>query len=79
MTYAERKAEPCGEILEKGVFLSMLELAYADKEARENGQFWSGDLDANIALNRFRHNQCMWCGARVGANHVDCEPGTVNR
>lgn len=78
MIYAERLLKPGGSMQEKGIFMSLEELALADAAARENGGCWSGGIEANIALNRYRDNRCMFCGATVGLVHVDCIRGQVN-
>ena len=78
MIYAELLTKPGGDIIEKGIFLSFIELALADKEARSNGQCWSGCLSTNIALCRYRYGQCMYCGCFQGTNHKDgCMEGAI--
>jgi len=78
MIYGELLDGPNGKVLKKGVFLNLAEIAVHDKDARILGRCWSGDLETNIALNRYRHNRCMYCGARVGENHNNCIVGRVN-
>ena len=79
MIYAEKLEKPGGKILEKGIFINLDELLAADKTAREAGQCFSGSLETNIALNRYRQNTCVYCGAGIGQQHRNCIPGMINR
>ena len=60
-----------GGVSAKGVYSSYLEVALADKEARERGERVTGSLQVAIALNRYRANRCMNCGCTVGSNHKE--------
>lgn len=79
MIYAERLRNDDDEVLEQGVFWSMEELARYDHAARKDGERWTGSLETNIALNRYRQNRCMYCGVAVGEFHVNCRPPNVSR
>jgi len=80
MIYAELLSKPGGLPVRgsETVFLNMAELAAADERQRQCGKCYSGALATNIALNRHRHNRCMWCGAKVGSDHVDCQVGRIS-
>lgn len=74
MIYAEQVGGK-GTIKAKGIYMTYLEACYADKEARKTGDHLAGDLLTNIALNRFRRNCCIYCGAPVGQHHYHCVVG----
>jgi hypothetical protein len=79
MIYCELKDKASGKILDKAIFYTVEEAGYADLEAREKGQFYSGTLLTNIALNRYRHNRCPYCGVNAGEYHQNCERGVVQQ
>ena len=61
-----------------GSYMSYADVAEADKAARSTGGKVSGSFATNVALNRYRHNKCMFCGAPVGSDHKNCTNGHVN-
>jgi len=78
LIYAWLMSKPGGERLREKMFYSYTCLIVEDMKARKDGQCWSGNLKTNIVLNRHRHDRCLWCGVKVGANHhEECETGTV--
>ena len=77
MIYAELQ-NAAGDILDKGVFLSLGELIEADQKARTEDKHWTGSPKTTIALNRHRHSRCIWCGVKVGELHDNCTPGVVS-
>ena len=74
--YAEHTDD--GGDVTKMIFLSYQEAAIADHDAREEGGKLSGGLLLNVALNRSRHNRCMYCGVKIGEKHQGCYFGVIN-
>jgi len=60
------------------IFMSFEEAALADERARLVHGKISGTFPLNVALNRYRHSRCMFCGAGIGQPHRDCTYGKVN-
>ena len=72
--------KPNGEVITKTrAFSGWATLFDEEDKAIARGQRWSGGLATNIALNRHRHSQCPYCGAKANQAHRACVNGLVNK
>jgi len=70
-----------GERIARNTYVTWCEVISADRDARKAGGKVSGTLITCLALNRARHQRCIYCGCKLTAEpHTQqCDRRTISR